>query len=152
MKKVKVAYPNDKDIDSILALEHKCFRHDRLSRAQLRYLVLRATSTTAFVVKRAKDIIAYAIVLSRKNSAIARLYSIAVDPDFQQRGIARLIYNNIERRLTKHGYEEIRLEVRKDNRRAIRFYLKNGYQHFDEYKKYYEDGQDGLRMKKSIST
>jgi ribosomal protein S18 acetylase RimI-like enzyme len=45
---------------------------------------------------------------------------------------------------------EIRLEVRKDNHRAIKFYEKNGYESFGEYKNFYEDGADALRMRKML--
>src|SRR3990167_9152868 len=150
MSKVKIDYPQDKDIDALLKLEKACFKSDQLSRPQLRYLINQAKSTDIFIVKKKSSIIAYAIILFRKNSTIARLYSIAVDPNCQRSGIARLIYQHIERFITKQYCTEVRLEVRRDNHRAIRFYQRNGYLKFDEYKKYYGDGQDALRMRKVL--
>lgn len=50
------------------------------------------------------------------------------------------------------GWLFMRLEVAKNNEKAIRLYQKMGYQVFGEYPQYYEDQQDALRMEKSIQS
>lgn len=146
MKRLRFAHP--RDIPALLALENSCFKSDRFNDQQFRYLIVQSNALVVVVEKMSK-IIAYAVVLFRKNSSLARLYSIAVDPTYQKRGVALLIYKFVEHHTSKHC-NQIRLEVRKDNRRAIHFYKKNGYQPFGQYDNFYTDGEDALRMKKML--
>ena len=149
MKKLPPKIARLNDIDGLIQLEEMCFKADRLTAKQLRHLIASPTALV-LVTKKTSAIIASAVVLFRKNSQIARLYSIAVDPRFQQHGIALTLYQLIERKILHQGCTEIRLEVRNNNRRAIKFYRKNGYDFFGEYRKFYEDGTDALRMRKVI--
>lgn len=147
MKKILFDIAHSSDIGDLIKLEEICFVTDRLSAKQFQRFI---SSSTALVVvaKHAHTIIACAVVLFRKNSAIARLYSLAVDPQFQRQGIARSFNEFIEHRIRKHRCTEIRLEVRHDNQRAIHFYQQNGYLSLDVYKNFYEDGADAVRMRK----
>jgi ribosomal protein S18 acetylase RimI-like enzyme len=138
------------DIDALIELEKMCFETDRLSAKQFRHFIRSSTALVA-AVKQHSKLIAAAVLLFRKNSSIARLYSIAVNPTFQQHGIAQGLNQFLERFALKQSYSEIRLEVRKNNDRAIRFYRKNGYEAFGEYKNFYEDGADAMRMRKKLS-
>ena len=139
------------DIKALIHLENICFQSDRLHIKQFRHFIQSKTAYV-FIAEEKNNIIANAVVLMRKNSKIVRLYSLAVDPTRQHHGIGRSLCDYVENLLIKKRYTEIRLEVRKDNRRAIRFYQKSGYQIFGESIKYYEDGEDALRMRKPLST
>ncbi len=137
------------DIDQLVRLEESNFEEYRLSPRNFRHLIKAPTALVA-VTKQADKVIAGAIMLFRKNSTKARLYSISVDPNFQQRGVAHLLCQFLEKNSLKHHCTEIRLEVKQNNMRAINFYRKNGYEVFAKYKSYYKDGQDALRMQKTL--
>lgn len=141
---------NLNDIKEVLKLEETCFEFDRISGKQLRYLI-KSPNSRVVVIKSNNLIIACAIILFRKNSHIARLYSIAVNPQFQSSGISQSLILFIEHNARELKRSEIRLEVRKNNQRAIAFYRKNGYDFFGEYKNFYIDGEDAFRMRKQLA-
>src|SRR5437773_1682815 len=124
--KFKIEVAELDHIEDLLELEKICFSTNRLSKKQMRYLI-NASSADVLVVKKQNSIIAYAIILYRKNSKFARLYSIAVNPNFQRLGIAKRILECVEQHVKKRHRIEIRLEVNKNNQRALHFYQKHGY-------------------------
>ena len=132
------------DIPQLVQLEKNCFLTDRLSATQFKYLI--KSNNEILVVKQRQRIIAYGIILFRKNSSIARLYSLAVHAKYRRHGIAQKLNDAISQHAQQRACTQIRLEVRKDNDAAIRFYKKNGYKIFAEYKKFYEDKTDAWRM------
>lgn len=144
-----VRLATDKDIPSLVELENRCFETDRLNAAHLRRFIHSSTSLT-LVCEDHQQIIADAIILFRKRSTIARLYSIAVHPDRQGHGYATLLHQAIEAAAQQHSCKEIRLEVRYDNPQAIHFYTQLGYTRLGEYKQFYEDGANALRMIKVL--
>ena len=56
------------------------------------------------------------------------LLSIGVDPDFAGQGIAEELVDRLCERLWQDGVDAVELTVRADNRRAIAFYVKTGWQ------------------------
>lgn len=137
------------DIPALVKLEQNCFTTDRLSCIQFRRFITKQ-SAVVLAVKKKNKLIGSAVLLFRKNSSIARLYSIAIHPDCQGLGIAQLLYQQLEKQAIKRQVTEIRLEVRTDNSRAIQFYTKHGFIFFGEYQHFYEDAADALRMKKIL--
>lgn len=131
-------------------IEDICFDTDRVSKKQYRRLI-QSSSVLIVAAKQQSQLIGSAIVFFRKHSRIARLYSLAVLPTFRKHGVALAISRYYEKKIRARGCDEIRLEVKKNNRRAVQFYLKNGYVSFGEYKRFYEDGTDALRMKKILT-
>src|ERR1041384_111664 len=74
------------DIDALTAIEAECFASDRLSRRSLTSLA-KSPSASVFVACVAGRPVGYAVVLTRRGSRKARLYSIAVHPNAGGRGI-----------------------------------------------------------------
>ncbi len=75
------------------------------------------------------------------------LVSIAVQPEHRRNGVAQLLMNHLESLLARE--RTIRLEVRKNNKPAIQFYTKNGYELVGLEEHYYRDGEDALVMEKN---
>ena len=73
--------------------------------------------------------------------------TIGVDPRYQGRGIGRALLRACEARLK---FPRVKLTVRISNEIAISFYEKEGYRTVDIWKKYYNDGEDGLVMEKLL--
>ena len=137
------------DLDALERLENLVFDGDRLSRKSLAYYITNPRSTM-LVATLSNKLAAYALLASRKGSQIARLYSIATDPDFYGQGIGNQLMQAIEDAARTRNAHTLELEVRKDNTAAIGMYQKRNYTHFDDYKDFYEDGMDALRFRKGL--
>jgi ribosomal protein S18 acetylase RimI-like enzyme len=136
-------------LDALCELEQKGFIFDRFTRSQFRYLLQRANATTLIITE--SDIpIAAAIMLWRKRSPIGRLYTIVVDPSRQGQGLGQLLLQDCETAAVQRGCERIMLEVRADNKTAIALYERNGFIVERDLPGYYEDGCNGLRMRKLL--
>ena len=137
------------DIDDLAAIEAAVFPGDRISRRSFRALIERETAE-ALVAISGDRLAGYAIVLFRKGSGVARLYSIATGPDFGGQGVGRLLLDAAETAAFDHDRLLLRLEVREDNARAIRIYEKAGYRRIGREPDYYEDGATALRYEKTL--
>lgn len=137
------------DLGALQAIEDCCFTTDRLSRRSLRYF-LAAANAVLLVAEVGGEIAGYALIAFRRGSAIARLYSIAIHPDYQGRNLGRTLLKDSEKIARSTGAECMRLEVRARNRRAITLYEAHGYQRFSRIEDYYEDGAAAFRYEKLI--
>jgi hypothetical protein len=81
---------------------------------------------------------------------LARLYSIAVNPRYQGRGVARRLVEAGEQAASDSGRFIVRLEVACENTKAISLYESMGYTPFGIYRDYYENHSDAIRMQKRI--
>jgi ribosomal protein S18 acetylase RimI-like enzyme len=135
------------DIGSLIDIENRSFQTDRLSPESFRRLV--ASPSAAVTVAIAEGRLAgYSVLLFRAGSKVARLYSLAVEPDF--RGLGRALLADAERRASARGCRSLRLEVREDNVRAIDLYRRAAYRRFGEKPGYYADGATALRFEKAL--
>ena len=137
------------DLDPLVALEERCFDSDRMSRRSFRRMITRANA--ALLVDRDDGVLrGYALVLFHAGSSLARLYSLAVDPEHRGKGIARALLAEAERVANERDCVDMRLELRRDNRDALALYESAGYRQFDVQADYYEDHMDAIRMEKSL--
>jgi ribosomal protein S18 acetylase RimI-like enzyme len=145
---VRPARPED--VATVAALEQAAFPGDRLSRRSLSTFV--GSKSAAFHVAKGWEgyTAGYSIVLFRKSSAIARLYSIAVSPNCRGEGLAKRLIEAAEIAAILRAKSRMRLEVRADNKAAIRLYLELGYKQFGRISGYYDDGADALRFEKTL--
>lgn len=137
------------DEDALAALEARVFTHDRISRRSFHKLIERSTAETTVAILDGA-IVGYCMVLFRKGSGVARLYSIAADAQMQGTGLGRTLLAAAEHAAYEHGRMLLRLEVREDNPRAIALYEKNHYRRIAIVDGYYEDGVAAIRMEKLL--
>src|SRR5581483_6560157 len=84
------------DLDALLALENTAFTVNRLTRRGFRRLL--AVQSAALLVAEEKGAFAgYALTFFRRNSAIGRLYSVAVVPAAAGRGIGQRLLEASEK-------------------------------------------------------
>ena len=137
------------DLAALVALEQSVFDADRMSRRSLRHL-LNAATATIIVAECEGRLVGCAVVLFRPNSAVARLYSIAVAADAAGRGVGPMLLAGAERAALDHDRLYLRLEVHEKNHRAIARYRKAGYREFGRYLEYYQDKGSALRFEKLL--
>ena len=146
---IRVRRVRKEDLSGMVELENRSFEFDLFTRKQYRYLIAKANST-AFVLTVGKIISGSAIVLWRKNSTKAHLYTIAVDPALQGRGLGKRLLEVCLKEARRRGCDRFSLEVRADNKRAIALYKMAGYEITGRVAKYYEDDCDALQMEKQL--
>lgn len=137
------------DLEAILDIEQRAFRKDRFGKRQYVYLLTKANSTV-LLLKTGKSVIGNAVMIWRRNSKTGRLYNIAVDPGFQGRGMGAILLEACEEECRKRNCSTISLEVRSDNKGAVRFYRNRGYETKQMLRRYYLDGGNGIRMVKKL--
>ncbi|MGQ7791768.1 GNAT family N-acetyltransferase [Faunimonas sp. B44] len=138
------------DLDAVHRIETGAFETDRLSRRSMARL-LASGSARCLVAEHRGEVVGYVLVLLRRTSAAARLYSLAVDPRASGTGLGHLLLCAAERAARDAGKRTLRLEVRTDNRRAIRLYEAAGYRPIGTRDDYYEDGAAALRYERALS-
>jgi len=144
------------DLNEIIKIEKKCF-NDYLAYTpkQLKYLITKANSSC--LLESELDITrGFIIVLYKKNSDIAGLEILNVDPIHQGKGIGKKLLNAAEKEMLSEGIKKIRLEVSTGNQRAINLYEKSGFRKTSLLKKYYKyehyDSFDAYRLVKILTT
>lgn len=140
-----------RDLDALLSLEAEGFPTDRFSRAQYMRL-LKSKSTDILVLESARQVVGSAILLFRSNSRKAHLYSIVISADHQGRGMGRTLLAACEKHSLRRGCTSLRLEVRADNKPAIRLYEKSGYVTTGSKAGYYADGMNAVTMARVLAS
>ncbi len=138
------------DLDALVRIENTTFETDRISRRNFRYLLTKANAAT-LVDERQDEVRGYAMVLFNTGTSLARLYSYAVDPAWQRRGIGGALVGNCEQMALERECIALRLEVRRDNPASLRLFEKLGYRYLEVVPDYYEDHASALRFEKILA-
>jgi len=138
------------DLPALLAIENHCFNTDRLSRRSFHHLLTRGNAVT-LIEEEAQRISGYVLLLFSRGTSMARLYSIAVHPDFVQRRIGDRLLEAAEIAALERDCVSMRLEVRRDNPPSLKLFHRHGYRPFKEVLDYYEDHMAALRFEKRLA-
>ena len=138
------------DIDALARLEAECFAYDRLSRRSLASLA-KSPTDCVLVASIAEGTVGYALVLMRRGSQRARLYSIAVSSKATGQGVGSHLLSAAEDAAHRRGASRLHLEVRADNSKAIAFYHRAGYRPVGQRLDYYEDGATALLFARQLA-
>ncbi|MCC6624801.1 MAG: peptidase C39 family protein [Deltaproteobacteria bacterium] len=143
------------DLHALYWLEDQAFTGDQLSRASFQRLLRSPTSEVLVATSEPgpatpATICGYALVLFRDGSRLARLYSIAVSPHAQGRGVGRRLLDAAEHAAAERARTVMRLEVRADNLGALRLYLGRGYREIAKIPDYYADGAEALKLERAL--
>lgn len=138
------------DLPDLVALENRVFSGDRLSARQWSQH-LASESARIFVARSQGILLGVSVVFFRRNSTVARLYSLATLPEARGRGIGDGLVTAVEQLARRRHCDKLRLEVRNDNLAAQRLYARRDYKLIGERTAYYEDGENALRYEKTLS-
>ncbi len=130
------------DLGSVVGLEESCF-DDPYPRYFLEELADGNPDTFLVAVSEGK-VVGYAVVDRWEDNN--HLISIAVDADRRRSGIGQRLLSALMTGV-RDG-RPWRLEVRRSNVAAVRFYLKNGFRDVGVEEGCYRDGEDALLMEK----
>ncbi|HET8553674.1 MAG TPA: N-acetyltransferase [Rhodanobacteraceae bacterium] len=138
------------DLDALVHLEQASFPGDRLSRRQYRHHLGSASACILVAECGTQDLAGALVLLFRRGTRVARVYSLATAAAMRGRGIASHLLTAAETVAREHGCRAMRLEVRSDNAAAIALYRRAGYRPIGTRANYYEDGADAWRFEKSL--
>ncbi|MAD54230.1 GNAT family N-acetyltransferase [Idiomarina sp. UBA3162] len=135
------------DITALVELENQVFDYSRISRRNFIRLLQSPAAFILLAKDSADQLAGYAVILTRRNSRYARIYSIAVAPAFRGQGVAKLLVNEVIKTQRQQDRLGLSLEVKLDNKQAIQLYQSLGFETVDILVNYYDDGTDGLKMR-----
>lgn len=136
------------DDGAIVTLE-ELFPTDRIPLASVRRF-LRLQHAPVWVAELDGAVVGALILLTRRNSRTARIYSVVVAPQARGRRLAERMVRAAEAEARRLGLHGMSLEVRADNAAARGLYAKLRYAEFKVLPGYYEDGADGLQLRKNL--
>lgn len=139
------------DLDALVELENATFDADRISRTQWRRH-LASRSARVLVAGPHVRLEGAALVLFRRGSRRARLYSLAVAGDARGHGVGAALLAAAETAATQRDCHEMRLEVRIENAAALALYEHHGYRRIARLPGFYEDGAAAWRCAKKLTT
>jgi ribosomal protein S18 acetylase RimI-like enzyme len=124
----------ERDIDALLPIEHRCFKHDCLSRLDF-HRAIKAKSMVLLVAEEGGTVLGYTLL----------------DPPARRLGLGRALLKASEQAVLECGALHMRLEIREDNPGALALYQSLGYRQHGTWLEYYEDESDALRLRKALS-
>jgi ribosomal-protein-alanine N-acetyltransferase len=133
-----------KDLNNLRELEKICFPIDNWPLLDL-IGVLTIPGIIRVKATFIEDFVGFIAGNVSNKESTGWITTIAVHPEFQNRGIAQRLLLECENRM---NVEKIKLTVRKSNTKAIRLYEKNGYFQYEIWKAYYIDGEDAILFQK----
>jgi ribosomal-protein-alanine N-acetyltransferase len=135
-----------RDLGSLRKLEHVCFEKDAWPLLDL-IAVLSWPDVIKLKAVDRGEMIGFVAGDPRPSEDATWIATIGVDPRYQRRGIGRALLHACEE---KAKLPRMKLTVRMSNEGAISLYEKEGYRSVDIWKRYYNDGEDGLVMEKKL--
>ena len=127
---------NLKDLEAIINLEEKIFKHS-LGYSFLRQELLENPFSRIFVYEKDDVIIGY--ISFRVIDKNADIMNFLIDLPFQGLGYGKELFKTILYELKAEGVDTLVLEVRSKNEKAISLYEKFGAKHIRTLKNYYGD-------------
>jgi ribosomal protein S18 acetylase RimI-like enzyme len=143
---MKIEPASLRDLTALRRLEQACFEKDAWP---LLDLIAVLTWPDVIKLKAVEDgeMVGFAACDPRPSEGVSWIATIGVIPRYQRRGIGRALLEACEH---KTKMPRMRLTVRMSNNGAISLYEKEGYHSVDIWKRYYNDGEDGLVMEKIL--
>ncbi|WP_049722864.1 GNAT family N-acetyltransferase/peptidase C39 family protein [Gilvimarinus polysaccharolyticus] len=135
------------DLDALVALENSSFMGDKISRRSFKHF-LDTEQNQILVIDQ--PVQAYVLILFRRGTSLARIYSLAVAPEARGRGLARALMEAAEACARLRGALFLRLEVADSNEPAIGLYRSLEFRPIKQLAAYYENGADALQLEKRL--
>lgn len=149
---VSVRAATASDLPALMHLETLFPQGDRISvRSWRRFLAREHCVSVAIAEGGAPEVLGAVVVLTRKGSQTARIYSLAVDPRAQRRGVGQALVEAALAQAQAAGCVRLSLEVRPDNAAARTLYRKCGFEDRGVMPEHYSDGTAAMCMDRPVA-
>lgn len=135
----------EKDVDTIAEMEKRCFPQDAWTKGMLSEL-LDSPYEWAVLAEEGGQVCGYCVLSVLFEDA--EVLNIAVAPAYRKQGYGKLLMETMLEKARSLNALQCFLEVRESNTPAIRLYESYGFAQYGVRKRYYEDGENALVMKK----
>ncbi len=140
----------EKQLKEVLILNLRCFKAgENYTKYTFSYLLTEAKSLSYRVITPEGNMVGFVFIMVNENGA-GHITTIGIAPEHRRRGLALSLLQHVEKSLQNRRISMLTLEVRAGNLAAQNLYTRMGYSIVQRLKQYYNNGEDGLLMIKSI--
>lgn len=141
---------NDKQLNEVWRLNQRCFKAgENYNQGTFSYLLSQPNTLSYRIITLNNEMAGFIFVVVMEDGT-AHLTTIGVAPEHRRRGLAKQMLLHIEDALRRREISMICLEVRIKNISAQTLYHELGYAIMQRLKQYYNNGEDGYLMVKSL--
>jgi [ribosomal protein S18]-alanine N-acetyltransferase len=138
-------------LKELIPINRECFPNgDNYTKHTFSYL-LEDTSTLGYRIDTAEGLMAGFLFVMLNPDGAAHITTVGVLPAHRRRGLADRLLAHLEHVLRIKGISTVALEVRAGNLDAQRLYHRAGFMEVQRLPRYYNDGEDGLLMIRSLA-
>lgn len=140
-----------KHLTQVLHLNRRCFKKgENYTKYTFSYLLSEPNTLSYRIAAPSAEMVAFIFVMVGEDGT-GHITTVGVAPEHRRRGLAQKLLIHIEEALKKRSINTIFLEVRIDNLPAQMLYRNFGYSITQRLSKYYNNGEDGFLMVKSLA-
>jgi [ribosomal protein S18]-alanine N-acetyltransferase len=140
-----------KHLKEVLKLNLRCFRTgENYTKFTFNYLLNEPNCLSYRVVTAKGEMVGFVFMMVNTDGT-GHITTIGVTPEHRRRGLAAELLKHAEKALVRRGISIVMLEVRVGNIAAQDLYRGQNYKIVQRLAKYYNNGEDGFLMVKSLS-
>jgi ribosomal-protein-alanine N-acetyltransferase len=141
----------DKQLKEVLKLNLRCFKAgENYTKYTFSYLLGEPNCLSYRVITPTEQMVGFVFVMASKEDGTGHITTIGVAPEHRRRGLANKLLSHAEEALRKRQISVVMLEVRVSNQVAQNLYREFDYSIVQRLPKYYNNGEDGFLMVKSL--
>jgi len=140
----------ERHLDEILKLNLRCFKAgENYTKYTFSYLLNEPNCLSYRMVTPNEQMVGFVFVIADESGA-GHITTIGVAPEHRRRGLANKLLRHAEEALQKRSVNTVMLEVRVSNIAAQNLYREFNYSIAQRLLSYYNNGEDGFLMVKSL--
>lgn len=140
----------EKHLQEVLKLNLRCFREgENYTKHTFSYLLNEPNCLSYRLVTPSENIVGFIFIMTNEDGT-GHITTIGIAPEHRRRRLAHKLLDHAENALQMRGINTIRLEVRAGNTAAQNLYRRRGYAILQRLSHYYNNGEDGFLMVKSL--
>jgi len=134
----------------VLTLNLRCFKEgENYTKHTFSYLLNEPNCLSYRIVTSAEQMAGYIFIMINEEGT-GHITTLGVAPEHRRRGLANRLIAHCEKMLNKRNVSTVMLEVRVSNTAAQTLYQTFGYSVVQRLVTYYNNGEDGFLMVKSL--
>ncbi len=140
----------EKHLQEVLRLNLRCFvEGEHYTKHTFSYLLDEPSCLSYRLATPDETIVGFVFIMINDDGT-GHITTIGIAPEHRRRGLAKKLLNHAEDALRKRSINTVRLEVRVGNIAAQNLYLQRGYAIVQKLPNYYNNGEAGFLMVKSL--
>ncbi len=140
----------NKQLKEVLKLNLRCFKSgENYTKFTFSYLLNESNTLSYRIVTPSDQMVAFVFVMTGEDGT-GHITTIGVAPEHRRRGLADKLLRHTEESLRRRNINTVMLEVRVGNLPAQNLYREFGYAIVQRLVSYYNNGEDGFLMVKSL--